>query len=1220
MADLDDNCIEELLEDRDEGWMNDSAWFSFPENDNPFSDCTLDNKELQQFQTLPDVEKWKDLLPQDNATHITFDDSKRKQWKLARAEINHCKKRWGELLNPESNVGSAIDGVSNEDIVSYCLGANSKVGTYLQEQLCISSDCYLRFIHTFCLQAAHSITCTQLYDEKSLLKEHTLMRREEYTKVWDTISTKRKLKKGIMSTSRRTSPLWEGMEQIINQLCRFVSIDNREGRISIALDDDKIWLNTRKSATVDLFKLKFCAHVRANRKGIVAHTAVSTGAMVPLGISFEKTNDSSGTCFKRLLNFLFDYGGGVNLRNVTVHSDRGYLVPAIVFDYLLSCGAEVLGTTKRLAKCWPFTYNQQLPESDKRTLLDTKGAPTLFLKYYGDGDKKLFASAFRNGTSKIATAISSIHDHHEWEGIVLDPSELRAYEQDKNSLLENFFQRVDIDIESGDQAETEDEKAELDYILNQVIEPVTLRQGTADWHYLRKFSLTSSQSHSAFEKAIFDFKEDSNWVAVAEYLYGETEWRDKLKIITPAIEEASGGNEEFTEEPEVESLTGYVKRRCQQHADEGTIESIESQAFSLLNYYSNETTENPDGNFELNEQGAKEKLKTQPKDVKRSALQILTSRISNPEHRKNANNGDLVQWLMKTNAEREFLFYKASGLKTLLKEKGMKFAPCSGAVTIDRLIGALSGKNLDGVIVPTNQDDDDEGESNTEELNLDPKAAATRSILQKSFLPHQKGKLREHCTLGHQLEVPIVKKFIKEFNDDPSKDHRVMGAYTAGLAAMKNRPYAKDSIDFILTLRDESNDEIKAWGFECKGRVTSKTAANEEENTREIHIRINDDEVHKEVKAISERFQVLQHATVYKLDTVVLAIADNQGDLIRSIIIDFSQELRQSFTKVLVDIKNSCLSWAYPEHLSPSGGMTIPPEISAIANTIRSINGEHALQGTFNLWIGLQRLPKPFPSLLRLIPAICAYWNTAKGGSDTCTFLMDSQYTQIPKSSINTETTATGRLLELVLVLIHRSFQIMSSDDDLTTYDSLAKYRNAANKRYSFYQSLLESAAVLKREVNIVTTAVPEVTRQSEHRQRPIRCRLNGLKQNRLDFDPGYVQGTPKRRKKKGVTAEPIEKCTGFPVYQYQANAHRCSYCKTGKTHWFCIGCKQWLCMTKRNLKDKNENPESLELFCRTTSDSKEVKYQKICYHHAHEAAWCRLNRERNELDSPNQD
>jgi len=79
-----------------------------------------------------------------------------------------------------------------------------------------------------------------------------------------------------------------------------------------------------------------------------------------------------------------------------------------------------------------------------------------------------------------------------------------------------------------------------------------------------------------------------------------------------------------------------------------------------------------------------------------------------------------------------------------------------------------------------------------------------RSVLMKSFQAHQKGELREHCTLGHKLEQPILEKWVLEMQtrDFPLRFLKVRGAYMAGLVQKKDAPWVKDSIDFILSVQD----------------------------------------------------------------------------------------------------------------------------------------------------------------------------------------------------------------------------------------------------------------------------------------------------------------------------------------------------------------------------------------------------------------------------------
>lgn len=303
------------------------------------------------------------------------------------------------------------------------------------------------------------------------------------------MSTLRKLQPNEISTCRRKIPLWEGMERILNELLRSISITSRKGRISVALDDDKVWLSVKNSKMADLFNLRYASHVRANRKGIILHTAVSTGPNLPLCVALERKKDSSSDCLIRILDFLFSQDGSTNLENVSIHSDRGYMIPSVVFEYVLPNGGDVVGTVKRMVQCWPFTFKQTLKPSDKRTVIDTKGASTLFLKFLKTPTKYLFASAFRNGTDAVATAVSSLHSQHHWEGIALYPSELREYKEDVTSLLPSFFQRVkNLKDEDGKMLdeESEDAKDLMNEILGERIVPYSLRQGkcTVYQHWL----------------------------------------------------------------------------------------------------------------------------------------------------------------------------------------------------------------------------------------------------------------------------------------------------------------------------------------------------------------------------------------------------------------------------------------------------------------------------------------------------------------------------------------------------------------------------------------------------------------------------------------------------------------------------------------------------------------------------------------------------------------
>ncbi len=268
---------------------------------------------------------------------------------------------------------------------------------------------------------------------------------------------------------------------------------------------------------------------------------------------------------------------------------------------------------------------------------------------------------------------------------------------------------------------------------------------------------------------------------------------------------------------------------------------------------------------------------------------------------------DLVLWLQKPNSFRNYFFYKVAGLRALLDKRNISTVAGGGgarSISKEDRIGALAGTlDAERVVVRNDEiigdDHDNDGDHHEEgdptrtrrtinEDELSSHDIIIKEILTKSFLPHQKGGIRDHCNHGHRLEQPILKKWIKAAHNDPEEvddscrfptvDLKVRGAYTAGLAAKRGSVYVKDSIDFLVLVEEFDDPFLQPWGFECKGRTTSDTAADEEAFFSSLlgskHIRISSDTVFEDIRLESERFQILHHANVYDLKTVVLAISD----------------------------------------------------------------------------------------------------------------------------------------------------------------------------------------------------------------------------------------------------------------------------------------------------------------------------------------------------------
>ncbi len=421
----------------------------------------------------PPIDEWIDLLPNegDCQTQFTIDTSRDQQWEMAQEEFHHIRSRMPQIIKK--------DDIGENDLIDHLLGPESKFGVWFRERLELDAEKYLRFMITFSIQAAYRISASSMFNKDGDLKHATKMEFDEYCSIWNTMANLRKVERGnFVPSSRREVCLWQEAESIVNFLCKdILCVGRGEGMISISLDDDKIWAHMSGENLRDTFGLKYRVHTRANRKGPCLHSGISTGLIFPAGVSFEGINDTSTTCFKKILNHLFGDGSGMpNLRHVRIHSDRDYFTPTNVFDYIASCNGHFVGTTKRSIQCWPFTYNQKKRDDDTRTHLDTYGAPTLFVKYVVKHGRAICSSAFRNGSDAISTAVSSLHFGHHWEGIPLYANEKKIYNNNAALFRHVYFTRVNEPVNFYRSQISDREKALIENLKTKV-DCITLRQG-----------------------------------------------------------------------------------------------------------------------------------------------------------------------------------------------------------------------------------------------------------------------------------------------------------------------------------------------------------------------------------------------------------------------------------------------------------------------------------------------------------------------------------------------------------------------------------------------------------------------------------------------------------------------------------------------------------------------------------------------------------------------
>ena len=383
---------------------------------------------------------------------------------------------------------------------------------------------------------------------------------------------------------------------------------------------------------------------------------------------------------------------------------------------------------------------------------------------------------------------------------------------------------------------------------------------------------------------------------------------------------------------------------------------------------------------------------------------------------------------------------------------------------------------------------------------------------------------------------------------------------------------------------------------------------------------IDAEKAHKFVANPDERYQLLHHAYVYGINQVALIVGDRNGQVISGTIITYSESLLNAYGKVVEQIKDIALYWAY----SDSTEVVIPDNVLEISESISTINGKEALYGALKLWKAIFDRPSilPIPALKRIIPSTHAQWNATKGGSDTTTKVVDDCFLRPPIPWTNFESVAVGRCISNLLAFILRLYQLITAKEDLNSYPSLQHYRNAASHRMTYkkmlrmtYEKLRDEADKLEKSDEIVQAEIqgPSVTRRVRFQNQGI------LAAQRINFVPQKSFNTPRKKQKRQIESGHIAKavverthnCTGFPVEvicpevgkKKDSVRQRCYICKS-KTRWRCLHCHFYFCMSSKKTATResqlyfDEEKENVK-----SPNQKTLIYGKSYFHEAHEDA-----------------
>ena len=244
----------------------------------------------------------------------------------------------------------------------------------------------------------------------------------------------------------------------------------------------------------------------------------------------------------------------------------------------------------------------------------------------------------------------------------------------------------------------------------------------------------------------------------------------------------------------------------------------------------------------------------------------------------------------------------------------------------------------------------------------------------------------------------------------------------------------KGSIDFLAY--DSGAD--CCVGAEIKGRVVSRTDQQALNQVATIRRLLGQDRTPRQRQRkyfgisvdnpLFPRFldnthkavQVVHHAHTYNLDTILLLVGNNAGEVIYGLFVSVPESIRAAYGRVCDDIYFNTLQWAYESDVVLPSKSILEAILKAIVINNAPVDFS-SFEMELALWKDIKTMPKPIPRLDRIIPLVFALWNGLKGGSDATTNLIWMCQYDIPTKE--NQSNAVARILSLSAVHVHRMHQ-----------------------------------------------------------------------------------------------------------------------------------------------------------------------------------------------------
>ena len=400
-------------------------------------DCLFNESEYRStYSQVGDQDMWSDHCT--NECNISFCGGITRAWNEGKTEIEEIKRNLRKALNK-----SDTDDVSKSDIVKLFYGKESRTYRAFHDKVGWPHNKFLSFIKTCLKLSEYNFTTTHAYATNGMMD--CMMEKGEYIRCFEEIHAASSVESQL-TAAREDSTLWKELQKAFNIIARKLTVIDRSYQVQL-VDNDKEHFKSVNRSVYEQITIKKVKHIRDNRYGHVIHTMATGASQLATCAKYEENGEITNSVFEDMvtkISFGHNTASLLDLTGLMLGYDREYIFRDFV-SKMVDYGARIHSTLKRCP--WaPITYDQNINDSDRRTLIPSNGIPCLLLKHAtlrssranGVGTK-LTVGAYRNGMGSVCMLMSTEYHTNHWDIIHRHLQDLKLYKYDRSNLHKKGF-------------------------------------------------------------------------------------------------------------------------------------------------------------------------------------------------------------------------------------------------------------------------------------------------------------------------------------------------------------------------------------------------------------------------------------------------------------------------------------------------------------------------------------------------------------------------------------------------------------------------------------------------------------------------------------------------------------------------------------------------------------------------------------------------------------